>query len=58
MNDAYFAEIHRLLRGGYTGQIVLHVHQGEIKDVDTNSKLRLEPTGPQSITEATHGKGA
>ena len=55
MNDAYFAEIERLLRNKYTGSIVLHVNQGTIKDVDTNSKIRLKATGPVQIHEQRKG---
>ena len=56
MSEGFIQELRAILAGGFTGQITLHVHQGSVKQVETNKRWRPKPeNGKVELSEVEKG---
>ena len=55
MADAFFEELRTLLNSKLTGQVVLHVHKGAVKQYEINERRRPK-TERVELTEVDEGR--
>lgn len=55
MTESFLEELRRLLGTGFTGQVVLHVYQGAVKQYEINERRRPK-VDQVDLTEAPEGR--
>ena len=55
MTDAFFEELRTLLGAGFTGQVVLHVYQGAVKQYEVLERRRPKAERVE-LTEVEKGR--